>query len=177
MLLKGKISNKHLRSAGWLSSKSACCFFVVGFISLFMRRNFWAAPCGKKHLLLEANPVGSTFNIQNSIPHKSQKPKAVAETNRATEFQRGTVGATESAKEGDSVLPEGSDIGLGPGDRAFEPHYSDQQKQVVLLKTACFCNFLHICPNHYLPSALTANKNLPDHLRRGNPFLMSNARP
>ena len=33
----------------------------------------------------------------------------------------------ESAKEGDSVLPEGSDIGLGPGDRAFEPHYSDQK--------------------------------------------------
>ena len=32
----------------------------------------------------------------------------------------------ESAKEGDSVLPEGSDIGLGPGDCAFEPHYSDQ---------------------------------------------------
>ena len=32
----------------------------------------------------------------------------------------------ESAKEGTRVLAEGSDIGLGPGDRAFEPHYSDQ---------------------------------------------------
>ena len=32
----------------------------------------------------------------------------------------------ESAKECDTVLPEGLDIGLGPGDRAFEPHYSDQ---------------------------------------------------
>ena len=32
----------------------------------------------------------------------------------------------ESAKEGATGLPEGSDIGLGPGDRAFEPHYSDQ---------------------------------------------------
>ena len=73
-----------------------------------------------------ANLVGSTFNIQNSIPHKSQKTKAVSETNRAKEFQKGTAGATESAKECDSVLPEGSDIGLGPGDRAFEPHYSDQ---------------------------------------------------
>ena len=37
----------------------------------------------------------------------------------------------ESAKEGDSVLPEGSDIGLGPGDRAFEPHYSDQKNAVL----------------------------------------------
>ena len=33
-----------------------------------------------------ANPVGSTFNIQNFIPHKSQKTKAVSETNRAKEF-------------------------------------------------------------------------------------------
>ena len=37
--------------------------------------------------------------------------------------------------------------------------------------------FTTFTPNHYLPSALTANKNLPDHLRRGNPFLMSNAQP
>ena len=35
----------------------------------------------------------------------------------------------ESAKECDTVLPEGLDIGLGPGDRAFEPHYSDQSPQ------------------------------------------------
>ena len=72
------------------------------------------------------NLVGSTFNIQNSIPYKSQKPKAVSEINRPIEFQRGTVGATESAKEDTRVLTEGSDIGLGPGYRAFEPHYSDQ---------------------------------------------------
>ena len=32
----------------------------------------------------------------------------------------------ESAKEGDSVLPEGSDIGLGCGGREFEPRHSDQ---------------------------------------------------
>ena len=32
----------------------------------------------------------------------------------------------ESTKEGLTGLPEGSDIGLGAGDRAFEPRYSDQ---------------------------------------------------
>ena len=74
------------------------------------------------------NLVGSTFNIQNSIPHKSQKPKAVAEINRPIEFQRGTVGATESAKEGTRVLAEGSDIGLGPSGREFESPISDQNK-------------------------------------------------
>jgi len=72
------------------------------------------------------NLVGSTFNIQNSISYKSQKPKAVAEINRPIEFQRGTVGATESAKEGTRVLTEGSDIGLGSRDRAFESPHSDQ---------------------------------------------------
>ena len=70
--------------------------------------------------------VGSTFNIQNFIPHKSQKTKAVAEASRVKEFQRGTVGATESTKESTRVLAEGSDIGLGPGDRAFESPHSDQ---------------------------------------------------
>ena len=33
----------------------------------------------------------------------------------------------ESTKEGLTGLPEGSDIGLGAGDRAFEPRYSDQK--------------------------------------------------
>lgn len=79
-----------------------------------------------------ANLVGSTFNIQNFIPYKSQKAEAVPETNRANEFQRGTAGATESAKEGARVLAEGSDIGLGPGDRAFEPHYSDQNLSEIV---------------------------------------------
>ena len=37
----------------------------------------------------------------------------------------------ESAKECDTVLPEGLDIGLGPGDRAFEPHYSDQNPSEI----------------------------------------------
>ena len=38
----------------------------------------------------------------------------------------------ESAKECDTVLPEGLDIGLGPGDRAFEPHYSDQKPSEIV---------------------------------------------
>ena len=37
----------------------------------------------------------------------------------------------ESTKEGATGLPEGSDIGLGPGDRAFEPHYSDQNPSEI----------------------------------------------
>ena len=73
----------------------------------------------------ELIPVGSTFNTQNPIPHKSQKTKAVPETNRAKEFQRGTAGVPESTKEGATGLPEGSDIGLGPGCREFESRHSD----------------------------------------------------
>lgn len=46
--------------------------------------------------------------------------------NRAKEFQRGTAGVPESAKECDTVLPEGLDIGLGSSDRAFESPHSDQ---------------------------------------------------
>ena len=85
-----------------------------------------------KHPVLDVNPVGSTFNIQNSIPHKSQKPKAVPEINRPIEFQSGTAGVPESAKEGARPLAESSDIGLGPGDRAFEPHYSDQKPSEIV---------------------------------------------
>ena len=55
----------------------------------------------------------------------------VSEMNRAKEFQRGTAGVPESAKECDTVLPEGLDIGLGSGDRAFEPHYSDQSPSEI----------------------------------------------
>ena len=70
--------------------------------------------------------VGSTFNIQNFIPHKSQKTKAVSETNRAKEFQRGTEGVPESVKEGATGLSEGSDIGLGQYFQIFEPLMPDQ---------------------------------------------------
>ena len=37
----------------------------------------------------------------------------------------------ESAKEYARPLAESSDIGLGPGDRAFEPHYSDQKPSEI----------------------------------------------
>lgn len=47
------------------------------------------------------------------------------EANRQKEFQRETAGVPESAKEGARVLAEGSDIGLGPSDRRFEPCHSD----------------------------------------------------
>jgi len=36
----------------------------------------------------------------------------VSETNRAKEFQIGTAGVPESVKEGETGLPEGSDIGF-----------------------------------------------------------------
>ena len=55
----------------------------------------------------------------------------MAEINRPKEFKIGTAEATESAKERAEGLAEGSDIGLGPGDRAFEPHYSDQNSSEV----------------------------------------------
>ena len=49
----------------------------------------------------------------------------------------------ESAKEGDSVLSEGSDIGLGPGDRAFEPHYSDQNPSEIVDFRGIFLFFVY----------------------------------
>ena len=52
--------------------------------------------------------------------------------NRAKEFQRGPAGVLESAKEGVAGLSEGSDIGLGSRDRAFEPHYSDQNPSEIV---------------------------------------------
>ena len=57
----------------------------------------------------------------------------VPETNRAKEFQRGTEGVPESAKEGATGLPEGSDIGLGARCREFESPISAQD---VLMKDA-----------------------------------------
>ena len=49
----------------------------------------------------------------------------------------------ESAKECDTVLPEGSDIGLGPGDRAFEPHYSDQNPSEIVDFRGVFLFFVY----------------------------------
>ena len=106
--------------------------FIAGAYFLVYAAQFLSCSLRQKHPLLDVNPVGSTFNIQNSIPYKSQKPKAVAEINSPIEFQRVTAGVPESAKECDTVLPEGLDIGLGPGDRAFEPHYSDQNPSEIV---------------------------------------------
>ena len=67
----------------------------------------------------------------------------VSEMNRAKEFQRGTAGVLESAKEGVAGLSEGSDIGLGPGDRAFEPHYSDQKPSEIVDFRGLFLFFVY----------------------------------
>ena len=44
----------------------------------------------------------------------------------------------ESTKEGARGLPEGSDIGLGPGCREFESRHSDQNRQFSVRKLAVF---------------------------------------
>jgi hypothetical protein len=67
--------------------------------------------------------------------------------NRAKEFQRGTAGVPESTKEGVTGLPEGSDIGLGPGDRAFEPHYSDQKPSEIVDFRGLFLFFVYCGAN------------------------------
>ena len=79
-------------------------------------------------------PVGSTFNIQNSIPHKSQKTKAVPEANRAAKFQRVTAGSTESIKEAARCSAEHTDICLGAGCRGFKSLHSDHNWTPVLIQ-------------------------------------------
>lgn len=49
----------------------------------------------------------------------------------------------ESAKEGARPLAESSDIGLGPGDRAFEPHYSDQNPSEIVDFRGIFLFFVY----------------------------------
>lgn len=49
----------------------------------------------------------------------------------------------ESTKEGVTGLSEGSDIGLGPGDRAFEPHYSDQKPSETVDFRGLFLFFVY----------------------------------
>lgn len=49
----------------------------------------------------------------------------------------------ESAKQGATGLAEGSDIGLGPGDRAFEPHYSDQNPSEIVDFRGIFLFFVY----------------------------------
>ena len=53
----------------------------------------------------------------------------------------------ESTKEGVTGLSEGSDIGLGPGDRAFEPHYSDQNPSEIVDFRGIFLFFVYCGAN------------------------------
>ena len=53
----------------------------------------------------------------------------------------------ESVKEGTTCLSEGSDIGLGPGDRAFEPHYSDQKPSEIVDFRGLFLFFVYCGAN------------------------------
>ena len=109
----------------------------------------WRIFCAAHCTILSSTLDGTSFNIQNSIPHKSQKAKAVSETNRAKEFPRGTAGVPESAKEGARGLSEGSDIGLGPGCREFESRHSDQKTGCFRKKAAGFLTFSYFpCPHN-----------------------------
>ncbi len=112
--------------------------FIAGAYFFVYAAQFLSCSLRQKHPLLDVNPVGSTFNIQNSIPNKSQKTKAVSETNRAKEFQKGTAGATEIAKESAEGLAEGSDIGLGSRDRTFESPHSDQNSSEIAVFRGVF---------------------------------------
>ena len=76
--------------------------------------------------LLPLTLDGTSFNIQNPIPHPSQKEKVLLETSRAKECQRGIAGAAERAKEGDRVPSESSDTRLGARCREFESPHSGQ---------------------------------------------------
>ena len=100
--------------------------FIAGAYFIVYAAQFLGAFSAIESSDARANPVGSTFNIQNFIPHKSQKTKVVVETNRAKEFQRGTAGVPESVKECARGLSEGSDIGLGQHFQIFESHTPDQ---------------------------------------------------
>ena len=80
----------------------------------------WSGPA------IIASPDGTSFNIQNPIPHPSQKEKVLLETRRAKECQRGIAGAAERAKEGGRVPFESSDTRLGAGCREFKSPHSDQ---------------------------------------------------
>ena len=63
--------------------------------------------------LSSLKPGGTSLNIQNPIPYKSQKTGFFLETRRAKEYQRGRGGRAERAKEVDKVPVEGFDTHLG----------------------------------------------------------------
>ena len=90
---------------------------------------FPASPLWRFSLSFLFTPDGTSFNIQNPIPHPSQKEKVLLEARRAKECQRGIAGAAERAKKGGRVPSESSDTRLGSRDRAFESPHSDQFSQ------------------------------------------------
>ena len=98
--------------------------WLIGGYSLFMRRIFCAASA-VVWPIIAVTPDGTSFNIQNPIPHPSQKEKVLLETRRAKECQRGIAGAAERAKEGGRVPFESSDTRLGARCREFESPHSD----------------------------------------------------
>lgn len=67
----------------------------------------------------------------------------MAEINSPIEFQRGTAGVPESAKECDTVLPEGLGIGLGPRGREFESLHSDQNPSEIVDFRGVFLFFVY----------------------------------
>lgn len=82
----------------------------------------------------------------------------MAEINSPIEFQRGTAGVPESAKECARPLAESSDIGLGPGDRAFEPHYSDQNPSEIVDFRGIFLFFVY-CDTEFEDLVLILKRN------------------
>lgn len=64
----------------------------------------------------------------------------------------------ESAKEGARPLAESSDIGLGPGDRAFEPHYSDQNPSEIVDFRGIFLFFVY-CDTEFEDLVLILKRN------------------
>ena len=79
----------------------------------------------------------------------------VPEANRAKEFQRGTAGVPENAKEGAAGFPEGSDIGLGEHFQTFESHTPDQAPPISAkkrYKADKADGFLVSCFHQYLQS-------------------------
>ena len=64
----------------------------------------------------------------------------------------------ESAKESARPLAESSDIGLGPGDRAFEPHYSDQNPSEIVDFRGIFLFFVY-CDTEFEDLVLILKRN------------------
>jgi len=50
----------------------------------------------------------------------------------------------ESAKEDATGLAEGSDIGLGAGDRGFESRHSDHNPTLILIESGWDFSFLYL---------------------------------